>query len=326
MKPSSQRTVKDANFVLSFTGALRPHHSMTANTSQSNSVEQTAIRTTYFSILGNMALAIIKALSGVLGNSYALIADAIESTSDIFASLLVLMGIKYASKPPDANHPYGHGRVEPLITFLVVAFMVGSALIITYDSINNILHPGAPPKSWTLLVLLPIILWKEYSFRKVLRKSKQTHSTTLEADAWHHRSDAISSLAAFIGISIALIGGKGYESADDWSALVAAGIILYNAYGIFRPALSEIMDEHLYDELIMEVREVAKDVQGITSTEKCMIRKAGMYYHVDLHARVNGELTVHKGHELAHQLKDTLHERIPNLGQILIHIEPEVEG
>jgi cation diffusion facilitator family transporter len=287
--------------------------------------EQIAIRATWFSIAGSFFLALIKWLTGFFGNSYALIADAIESTTDVFSSLLVLFGIKYSSRPADANHPYGHGRAETLVTFLVVAFLVTSATIIAYDSIRNIGTPHELPESYTLIVLGVIIIWKEISFRIVIRKSRQTQSSSLRADAWHHRSDAVTSVAAFIGISIALIFGKGYETADDWAALLASIFILYNSYLIFRPAIGEIMDEHLYDDLVSEIRTVARTVDGIIDTEKCFIRKSGMKYHVDLHATINGDLTVREGHDLAHKLKDTLRKVIPGLGHVLIHIEPNPE-
>lgn len=284
--------------------------------------EKTAIKTAYFSIAGNTALAVIKWATGYYGNSFALIADAIESTSDIFSSALVLFGLKYSSKPADKNHPYGHGRAEPLITFLVVVFLVTSAIVISYKSIQNIGTPHEPPESYTLLILGAIIAWKEISYRIVLKRSRQTNSSSLKADAWHHRSDAITSVAAFIGISIALLFGKGYESADDWAALFAAGFIFYNSYLIFRPALGEIMDEHLYDNIARQIRELAKTVNGIIDTEKCHIRKTGMKYHVDLHITVDARLSVKTGHSIAHTLKDKLKEAIPELADILIHVEP----
>lgn len=282
---------------------------------------KTAVKATYFSIVGNTCLAIIKGLAGYFGNSYALIADAIESTSDILASVLVLFGIKYSSRPADENHPYGHGRAEPLITFVVVGFLIVSAVVIAYESVQNIGNAHEVPKTFTLYILGAIILWKEISYRVVNKRSKETHSTSLKADAWHHRSDAITSLAAFIGISIAIL--TGYESADDWAALLASGLILYNSYLIFRPALGEIMDENRYEELIAEIRKVASDVPGIIYTEKCLIRKAGMKYHVDLHAVVNSEISVKEGHDLAHKLQETLQEKIPELQHVLIHIEPD---
>jgi cation diffusion facilitator family transporter len=283
---------------------------------------QAAIKATYFSLIGNACLALVKGLAGIFGNSYALIADAIESTTDIFSSFLVLFGLKYSSRPADENHPYGHGRAEPLITFLVVGFLIASAIIIAYESIQNISTPHQLPKSWTLIILGIIILWKEFSFRKVMQKGIETNSSSLRADAWHHRSDAITSVAAFIGITIALVMGKGYESADDWAALFAAGFILYNSYLIFRPALGEIMDEHLYDDLVVDIRQVSQTVSGVIATEKCFIRKAGMKYHVDLHALVDANLSVKEGHDISHLLKDTLRSELPQLGHVLIHIEP----
>ena len=285
--------------------------------------EKTAVKTIYFSIIGNIALAAIKWLTGNFGNSYALIADAIESTTDIFSSLLVLFGIKYSNKPADKNHPYGHGRAEPLITFLVVVFLVTSATVIAYKSLQNIGTPHEIPKPYTLLVLGIIIIWKEVSYRLVIKRSKEINSSSLKADAWHHRSDALTSVAAFIGISIALIFG--FESADDWAALFAAVFILYNSYLIFRPALGEIMDEHLYDDVENAIRDVAKNVSGIIDTEKCLIRKTGMKYHVDLHATVDANLSVREGHNIAHNLKDLLKKEMPEIADILIHIEPNEE-
>lgn len=285
--------------------------------------EQKAIRTTYFSIVGNVALAIIKGLAGVLGNSYALIADAIESTADIFSSLLVLLGLRYANKPADDDHPYGHGRIEPLVTFAVVGFLIISSNIIAWESIQNMRTPHEMPKAWTLLVLAPIIIWKEVLFRIVHKRGVETGSSSLKADAWHHRADAITSLLAFVGISAALILGEGYEAADDVAALFAAAFILYNAYHIFLPALGEIMDEQVYDDLIEEIRRISVTVNGVIETEKCFVRKSGLIYHVDLHAIVNGKITVKEGHHISHQLKDTLKEELPQLGQVLIHIEPD---
>ncbi|RYY59623.1 MAG: cation transporter [Chitinophagaceae bacterium] len=284
--------------------------------------KEAAVRATWFSIIGNTLLALIKGLAGFFGNSYALIADAIESTADICSSFLVLFGIRYSSKPADENHPYGHGRAEPLVTFVVVGFLTVSATIIAYESISNIRTPHELPAPWTLIVLGAIIIWKEISYRVVIRKSKETNSSSLRADAWHHRSDAITSVAAFTGISISLFMGKGYETADDWAALFASGFILYNSYKIFRPALGEIMDENTHEELISEIRMVAVTVPGVLDTEKCLVRKAGMQYHVDLHAHVAGNISVKEGHEIAHLLKSTLKRVIPQLGQILIHVEP----
>ncbi len=284
-----------------------------------------AIKASYWSIAGNALLAIAKGITGIFGNSYALIADAIESTTDVFSSILVLLGLRYASKPADENHPYGHGRAEPLFTFMVVGFLIVSATIIAYESIDNINTPHEIPEPYTLIVLAVIIIIKEIAYRFVSKKGDETNSSVLKADAWHHRSDAITSLTAFVGISIALIMGKGYENADDWAALFASGFILYNAYLILRPALGEIMDEHMHDELENKIRKIAQLNPGVVDTEKCYIRKTGMTYHVDLHIAVKAEISVKEGHDIAHRVKDNLLHEIPELADVLIHVEPDDE-
>lgn len=281
-----------------------------------------AVKTTYFSIASSLCLALIKWFAGFFGNSFALIADAIESTTDIFSSILVLLGIKYSKRPADETHPYGHGRIEPLVTFIVVIFLVISATVIAYKSIINLQTPHDPPEQWTLLVLMVIILWKEGSYQFVMRKSRLLNSSSLRADAWHHRSDAITSVAAFIGIAISVWLGEGYERADDWAALFAAGFIVYNCYRIFRPALGEIMDENLFEEIVELVKVRSLEVNGVLATEKCFVRKIGMDYLVDLHAVVDPQLTVKEGHDIAHALKDHLIEKIDGVGNVFIHIEP----
>lgn len=282
-----------------------------------------AIKASYLSIAGNASLAIVKFITGVFGHSYALIADAIESTTDVFSSLLVLFGIKYAAKPADKNHPYGHGKAEPLFTFMVVGFLIVSATIIACESIENINTPHLTPKPYTLIVLAAIIIIKETFYRFISKKSDETRSSVLKADAWHHRSDAITSLMAFIGISIALVMGKGYESADDWAALFASGFILYNAYLILRPALGEVMDEHMHDDVEAEIRKIAQANPGVIDTEKCFIRKTGMTYHVDLHIAVDSQISVKRGHDIAHAVKDKILKELPEIADVLIHVEPD---
>lgn len=282
-----------------------------------------ALRTSIFSIIGNFLLACIKFVAGVLGNSYALIADAIESSVDVFSSILVWVGLKYSTKPPDENHPYGHGRYEIFSTFLVIGFLLVSATIIAYQSIQNIQTPHEGPKVFTLYVLTAIILFKEFSYRYVIRKSKETNSSSLKADAWHHRSDAITSILAFVGISIAIFMGEGYESADDWAALIASGIIVFNAYRIFRPVLGEISDEQLYGEMIESIRQIALTVPGVVDTEKCHVRKMGMTFYVDLHMIVSGEISVREGHKIAHDLKDEIQRQLPEIADVLVHTEPD---
>jgi cation diffusion facilitator family transporter len=282
----------------------------------------TAKKTAIISIFSNCGLAIAKGFTGIIGHSDALIADAIESTADIFASILVLFGLTYSTKPADDNHPYGHGKAEALTTFAVVGFLLVSATIIAVESIRHLNEPQEKPEQFTLYVLGVIILIKEISFQFVRKKGIETNSSSLQADAWHHRSDAISSVIAFVGISLTLLFGKGFEKADDWAALLASGFIVYNAYKIFRPALGEIMDEHNHHELIDDLRKFSLEVSGVIDTEKCYVRKAGMVYIVDLHIEVNGMLSVKDGHKIAHDLKDHLMQKMPSIADVHIHVEP----
>lgn len=205
---------------------------------------------------------------------------------------------------------------------MVVIFLVISATVIAYQSVINLQTPHEPPKAWTLIVLGAIIIWKETTYQIIMRKGKELNSSTLKAEAWHHRADAITSVAAFIGISIALWFGDGYESADDWAALLASVLIIYNCYKIFRPALGEIMDENLHIDLVNDVREKSLDVAGVMATDKCFVRKVGMEYLVDLQAVVSPDISVKDGHDIAHALKDYLMQNFPDIGNVFVHIEP----
>lgn len=271
----------------------------------------------------SLLLAIIKGIAGFFGNSYALIADAIESFSDVFSSLVLWFGLKLAARPPDEDHPYGHGKAEPIATVIVALALLVAASIITIESIENLVTPHEVPETFTLFVLLGVIGTKELMFRYVIKVGEETKSSAVKADAFHHRSDAITSGAAFIGISIALIGGEGYEGADDWAALLAAVVILYNAVRIVRPALAEIMDAAPSEEILEKVKGIAASVDKVTGLDKCFVRKMGFDYYVDLHVVVNGNLTVREGHKIAHEVKDAILAAYPRINDVLVHIEPD---
>ena len=280
------------------------------------------IKSTFIGIAVNFILAIVKGVAGFLGNSYALIADAIESLGDIFSSLMVYLGLKIAAKPADKNHPYGHGKAEPLAAVVVALGLFIAAIVIIVQSIREIIVPHHAPAPFTLLVLIAVILVKELLFRFVIRVGISVNSTAVKTDAWHHRSDAITSAAVFIGISVALIGGQGYESADDIAALLASGIIVYNAYRLIRPAIAELMDEVPLESPEEEVRRVAMGVKGVVGLEKCYIRKVGFDYYIDLHVIVDGSISVRNGHRISHAVKDALRAQNPRIANVLIHIEP----
>ncbi|HUZ61614.1 MAG TPA: cation diffusion facilitator family transporter [Hanamia sp.] len=281
-----------------------------------------AIRTTLYGIAVSVVLIFLKGISGHLGHSYALIADATESGADILSSGLLWLGLRIAIKKPDKEHPYGHGKAEPLAAIAVSLFLIAAAAWIAYHSINFISTPHELPHSFTLWILLIVIGIKETMFRYVLNIGNKINSEAVKADAHHHRSDAITSIAAFIGISIAIIGGKGYESADDWAALVASALIFYNAIVILRPALSEIMDKVPSNEIVEKVKEIAATVPLVKGIEKCYVRKMGFDYYVDIHIEVDGQLSVTEGHRIAHEVKDALLESKLRVTNVLVHVEP----
>ncbi len=280
------------------------------------------MRSTLIGIGFNALLAAVKGVAGFLGNSYALIADAIESTSDIFSSLIVWGGLKIASKPPDADHPYGHGKAEPIAAAVVALALVGAAFTIVFQSVHEIITPHHAPAPFTLIVLVGVVAVKESLFRFVFKIGAAVNSTAVKTDAWHHRSDAITSSAAFVGISVALIGGAGYESADDWAALLASVVIVYNAYRLFIPAISELMDASPAGGLEMNVRKSAMTVEGVQYVEKCYIRKHGFEYYVDLHLTVDGDMTVRAAHQIAHDVKNAIRAANPMVADVLVHVEP----
>jgi cation diffusion facilitator family transporter len=280
------------------------------------------LRATILGILANAVLAVIKGIAGVLGNSYALIADAIESTTDIASSLIVWGGLKISGIPPDIDHPYGHGKAEPLAATVVSLFLFAVAIAIAIQSAREIVTPHHAPAPFTLIVLVVVVITKESLFRFVFHVGKSIDSTAVKSDAWHHRSDAITSASAAIGISIAIVGGPGYESADDWAAMFASVIIAFNAYRILRPAINEVMDAAPTSEIEKEVRETAQRVDGVIGLEKCRIRKMGLWYYVDLHVTVEGSIAVREGHEIARDVRAMVLETHANIADVLIHIEP----
>ena len=283
------------------------------------------IRTTFIGIITSIILAVIKGLAGYFGNSYALIADAIESTSDVFTSIIVLTGLRIAKKPADHNHPYGHGKAEPIAGMLVAAALFFAALIIIVQSVHEIITPHHSPAPFTLIVLVLVVITKEVLFRYVIKVGKSVDSVAVKNDAWHHRSDAITSGAAFVGISIALIGGEGYEAADDYAALLASGVIIFNAYRLFKPALYELTDAAPPPDVIIKVRNTSLKIPGVIAIDKCYVRKMGLEYFVDIHVIVNGNITVYEGHDIAHAVKDGLIEKYPKISDVLVHIEPATE-
>ena len=270
----------------------------------------------------NALLALVKLLAGILGNSYALIADAIESMADTASSIIVWRAVVIAERPADADHPYGHGKAETLATAAVSVLLLGAAVLILDRSVREILAPHHAPAPFTLYVLLVVVLVKELLFRFVGRIGEEVESGAVRADAWHHRSDAMTSAAAALGISVALVGGDAYRSADDWAAIFAAFIIGFNGVRLLRPALDELMDAAPKEDIAGLARAVALRVSGVKGVEKSLARKMGYGFLLDMHLEVDGGLSVAVAHELAHTVKDAIRAEVPRVLDVTIHIEP----
>lgn len=277
-----------------------------------------------FSIAMNLIFASGKGVAAFFGNSNALMADAGESMSDVLSSFIVWIGIRTSTKAPDEEHPYGHGKAEPLASVAVATFLMIASILIASRGVERIWSPPQKPEVFTLWVLMASIVIKEIIYRYLKHKSKDTKSNAMLAEATHSRVDAITSFMAFVGIAISIYAGPKYIAADAYSSLIASVIIAYNSIKIFRPAFNEIMDAAPSAELIEKIKSIAEKVEGVDEVEKCQVRKMGMKYLVDMHVYVNGTFSVIKGHAISHHVKDAIRERLPEVADVLIHIEPTI--
>jgi cation diffusion facilitator family transporter len=283
---------------------------------------QTGARIALFGLAVNVLLAAVKILTGLFGHAYVLIADGIESALDVGGSIVIWGGLTVAARPPDRTHPYGHGKAEPIAAVVVAVGVLAAALGLAIQSVREILLPHHVPAPYTLVVLIVAVVVKEILYRYVIRFGQKMESTAVQTDAWHHRLDAMTSVAAFIGISLALIGGEAWQSADNWAALFACALIGANGYRLLRPALYEIMDTAPGGKIVRSIRRVARSVPGVVEVEKCRARKMGLDFYVDLHVGVDGKISVHEGHEIAHQVKGAIQQSDPRIADVLVHIEP----
>jgi cation diffusion facilitator family transporter len=287
----------------------------------SDPLERRSQRAVLLGLFANIALAGVKLIAGLVGHSYALVADAVESITDIFGSVIIWGGVKIGSRPADENHPYGHGKAEALAAFVVASIIFLAGVGILVKSIDEIITPQHAPEPFTLIVLLAVVVTKELLFRFVLRTAEAAESGAVKVDAWHHRSDAITSVAAFVGISVALLAGPGWEMADDVAAILASFIIMYNAYRLVREPVRELMDEEPAG-VLHRARDIAANVPGVKLVEKAWARKAGSGHWVDMHVQVDPALSVRDAHDIAHRVKDAIRADQPRVRDVLIHVEP----
>ena len=280
------------------------------------------IRSAQAGLLINVVLVVVKLIAGIVGNTYALVADAIESSTDVFSSLIVWAGLSIAARPADEDHPYGHGKAEPLAAAVVSILLLGAALGISILAIRQIRSPDKGPAPFTLFVALGVMIVKEILHRRVQKVGVDIGGTAVAADAWHHRSDAISSLAAFVGIGLALWGGKGWEAADDWAALVAALITGVNGIRALNPAIAGLMDAAPDREMLARAIAAARAVDGVLNIESLNVRPSGLGFFVDLHAQADPALTLEQAHVLSGMIKGAVCSQIPGVVKVLVHMEP----
>ena len=287
-----------------------------------SSMSRAGARVALLGLVINVVLAAVKIVAGVVGHAYVLIADGMESAIDVAGSIVIWGGLTVAARPPDRTHPYGHGKAEPIAALVVAICVLAAAIGLAIESVREILTPHHGPAPFTLAILVLVIVIKEFLFRYVNRIGRDLESTAVQTDAWHHRSDALTSGAAFIGISVALIGGARWQSADDWAALFACAVIAANGVRLALPAFQEIMDTAPGGKIVRSIRTVASSVPGVVEVEKCYARKMGLDYYVDLHVGVDGNISVHKGHEIAHRVKAAIQQSDSRVADVLVHIEP----
>ncbi len=280
------------------------------------------IRAAQAGLFVNAALVVAKLVAGIVGHSYALVADAVESSTDIFGSLIVWAGLHVSAQPADESHPYGHGKAEALATAAVSLMLLGAAIGIVLAAIHEILTPQNAPRPFTLVVLGGVVLIKEVLFRKVFEVGDETSSSVVMADAWHHRSDAITSAAAFVGIALAIWGGPGWESADDWAAIAAAGIIAINGGRFLRVSINDLMDRTPEAAVLAQIEAAAHSVDGVCATEKLRVRRHGTELLVDLHVQADPLLSLHDAHIISGKVKGAIRGAVPAVRDVLVHMEP----
>lgn len=281
------------------------------------------VRAAILGLVVNAALVVTKIAAGLVGNSYALVADGVESTLDLFSSLVVWRALRVAGREPDDLHPFGYGKAEPLAAAIVAVMLMIAAVGIFVQALREIVVPHSAPAPWTLAVLVGVVLIKEGLFRRVSDVGSATGSSAVSADAWHHRSDAITSGMAFLGILVALVGGPGWERADDIAALLASGIIFWNGTRLLRPAFADLMDRAPDPALVDRIRNVSEGVHGVRCIEKVMARSVGTGYRAVMHVHADPEMSLRDAHALGGEVRSTVCAEVPGVLDVVIHMEPD---
>jgi cation diffusion facilitator family transporter len=277
-------------------------------------------------ILVNTSLGGAKLMAGIFGHSYALIADACESFGDVIGSSITFYALKKAAEPPDKEHPVGHGRAETLAAMATSIALACVGALIFWQAAETLHQPRRSPNPLTLCVLVPVILAKEWMFHWMRSRGRKIGSQAIIADAWHQRSDVVTSIAALSGIIIAWAGGPGWAHADSWAAMVASVWLAGTGFWLLSPVLHELMEGAVDPALLKFISETSAECEGIKGVEKVWVRKLGMRLIVDLHIEVDPDITVQESHRLAHQVKDKLQTELPQVRDVMVHVEPYEPG
>ena len=283
---------------------------------------------TWVCIGGNVVLGVAKLIAGIVGMSEALIADGAESLSDSLASLVVVGGLRTARKPPDDKHRYGHGKAEFIAAQAIGAVLLLAGILIGYRGISEIFWPteGSFPKAFTIWFVLATIVGKEAMFQYKIRIGRRLKSESLIADAWHHRSDAITSIPALIGIGAALLLGPSWRIFDPLAAVIIGLIICGMGVYTFMRTASVLLDEAADAETLAAIRRAALSVPGVKDTEKLMTRRSGLETHMELHVEVDPAMSVRDAHAVAQQVEQTIRREVPGATHVTVHIEPYYPG
>jgi cation diffusion facilitator family transporter len=283
---------------------------------------RSAIRAALLGLAVNLLLGIVKLVGGVVGRSFALISDAINSLGDSLTSIVVVVALWYSQRPADEEHPYGHTRAEAVAASNVALLIIVSALFVGWEAITRFARDHDIPPAWTLWIAGTNVVIKEVLYRYKVSVGKRTGSASIVANAWDHRSDALCSLAVLIGLGIVRWGGPEYIWADEAAALVVVAAIFWSGGKLFRTSTSELLDRQADPELVGRVREVAAGISGVRAVEKLIVRKTGMEYLADIHIQVDAKLSVEEGHRIGHLVKDHLIQEFDSLRDVLVHLEP----
>ena len=285
--------------------------------------ERLAMQVSINSIIVNLILSVGKLAAGILANSAAMISDAIHSASDVFSTFIVMAGVKISNKASDAEHQYGHERLECVAAIILAIVLALTGIGIGYAGLEKIFHASAEdlkiPGSLALIAAVISIIVKEGMFWYTKKAAAKINSSALMADAWHHRSDALSSIGSFIGI----LGARmGYPALDPLASVVICLMIVYASYEIFKDAIDKMVDKSCDEETEKAMQELILCQKGVKNIDMLHTRLFGARIYVDIEIAADGNMTLREGHEIAQQVHDRIEEKFPLVKHCMVHVNP----